>query len=129
MKTYFQMLIHFSLPVLFVISFMGVFSPHRVEAADCIYWTNTGSNKVGMADLNDPGNPDQDITATGDNTWGGVFARDGYIYWARDDATPRIGRAKWDGSDDDGNQLPSGTYIIRAEDLGSISTVKVVKLN
>ena len=35
----------------------------------------------------------------------------------------------WDGSDGEGNQLPSATYIIRAEVPGSISTVKVVRLD
>ncbi len=35
----------------------------------------------------------------------------------------------WDGSDDEGNQLPSGAYVIRAETPGSIAIVKVVRLN
>lgn len=34
----------------------------------------------------------------------------------------------WDGSDGEGNQLPSGAYVIRAETQGSISTAKIVKL-
>jgi len=35
----------------------------------------------------------------------------------------------WDGSDGEGNQLPSGTYLIRAETQGSMCAAKVVKLD
>jgi hypothetical protein len=35
----------------------------------------------------------------------------------------------WDGRDDDGNELPVGTYVIRAESQGITSAAKVVKLD
>jgi len=35
----------------------------------------------------------------------------------------------WDGRDDDGNELPVGTYVIRAESQGITAAAKVVKLD
>jgi hypothetical protein len=35
----------------------------------------------------------------------------------------------WDGTDSEGNQLPSGTYVVRAETQGITATAKVVKLD
>ena len=140
MKTFFRMSIHFSLLVLFVVSFMGGFSPHPTEAADYIYWTNEGDGTdatVGMANLDGTG-ADQDIATIGDQEYGGVFARGDYIYWTKSEPADnsRIGRANWDGSNaepnfiiiTEGDQRPLGicvdsTYIYWTEPWGATDRI------
>lgn len=65
-----------------------------------IYWVNSGTNTIGRARLNDPGNPDSTfITVPTGNTIGkGIAVGDGYIYWGNNNSNLlTIGRASLSG--------------------------------
>lgn len=94
MKTFFRMLIHFSLLVLLVVSFMGGLSFDPAEAEDYIYWTTITTDLVGRVKLD--GSSAETLIGAGLNNPYGVFAQGDYIYWTDYD-NYRIGRAKVDG--------------------------------
>lgn len=61
-----------------------------------IYWVNEGTDSIGRARLNDPGNPDATfiVPPPGNTIRRGLALDNGFIYWSNDNGTTQtIGRA------------------------------------